>query len=194
MDVASAMDILRDHREDNYHPDSHILGCRLCAHAANKLTRNATQTTGSLVAHLRSESRTYWLTGTSAPCTGVFKPVWFERPVLPDIGPTPNGAFNPATLWWHHETFHRSILLDYPVRSKIFRQQKDELENSLLETAQNVPIENRAALTESAFERTRSATADWTEWVQDSPIQERGKWVYRRYWEKQNHKAGIDVR
>jgi len=194
MDVASTMDILRDHRDDNYHPDSHFLGSRLCAHAANKLTRNAAQTTGSLIAHLKESNHTYWVTGTSAPCTGVFKPVWFEGPVLPDLGPTPDGRFNPKTLWWHHEMLHRSILLDYCARIEIIRPQRDELEKDLLEAAVHMPRENRATLTESAFERAREATSDRTAQVQDNAIQKRGKWAFRRYWAKQNLKAGIVVR
>ena len=142
MDVTSTMDILRDHREDNYHPDSHFLGSRICAHAANKLARNATQTTGSMIAQLNGNNNTYWVTGTSAPCTGVFKPVWFEGPVLPDMGPTPDGGFNPDTLWWQHERLHRSILLDYGARINIIRQRRDELEKDLLETTKDMSREN----------------------------------------------------
>ena len=53
MDVLSAFRILRDHQELDYQPGSHFLGDRICAHAANKPARHASQTTGSLVAHLK---------------------------------------------------------------------------------------------------------------------------------------------
>jgi len=194
MDVASTMEILRDHRDDNYHPDSHFLGSRICAHAANKLARNATQTTGSLIAHLKGNNHTYWVTGTSAPCTGVFKPVWFEGSVLPNPGPPPDGRFNRETLWWHHEILHRSILLDYATRISAIRPQRDELEHDLSEATKDIPEGNRVPLTESAFERARKATGDWIAQVQDSPIRKRAKWTFCRYWTNQNLKAGIVVR
>ncbi len=56
---------------------------------------------------LQKECQTHWATGTSAPCLGVFKPIWIEGGVLPDIGPLPKGTFNPQTLWWQHERLHR---------------------------------------------------------------------------------------
>jgi dipeptidase len=191
MDAPAAMEILRDHREENYHPGSHLLGSRICAHAANKLTRNATQTTGSLVAHLKGSSHTYWATGTSAPCTGMFKPVWFGGQVLPDLGPIPDGRFNPKTLWWHHERLHRSILLDYGVRIGVIQSQRDALEKTFVQAALDTPREKRMALAESAFERSHRATADWTAQVREIPVQEKGHWIFRRYWGKQNLKAGF---
>ncbi|MBU2547864.1 MAG: C69 family dipeptidase, partial [Proteobacteria bacterium] len=118
---ARAMGILRDHGPNDYRPDAHLLIDRLCAHSANPLTRHAGQSTASMVAHLTSEAKTYWVTATSAPCTGVFKPVWFEGRVLPDIGPAPEGVFDPAAMWWRHELLHRSVLLDYPGRMAVYR-------------------------------------------------------------------------
>ncbi len=48
IDVPSVLRVLRDHQGDVYRPDGHLLCDRLCAHAANRLSRNATQSTGSL--------------------------------------------------------------------------------------------------------------------------------------------------
>jgi dipeptidase len=193
VDVPSALLVLRDHQEEEYRPDSHFLGNRLCAHAANRLSRNATQTTGSLIAHLTTDLHTYWVTGSSAPCTGVFKPVWFGGNPLPNMGPAPEGRFHPDALWWHHERLHRSVLLDYATRLEAYRNERDALEGESLEMAGRVPAHQRSDLTREAFERAREATGKWTEEVRSLPIRRQAKWNYRRYWRHQNRKAGIEI-
>ncbi len=194
IDVRSALRVLRDHRSKAYRPDRHLLGDRLCAHAANRVTRNATQTTGSLVAHLKGERYTFWATGTSAPCTGVFKPVWFGTSPLPDLGPTPGGRFNADSLWWHHERLHRSVLLDFPVRIHAYREERDALEGEFFDKAGHVPPGKESELTGTAFATAREATDRWIERVRSLPVQG-GVWRgYRRYWRRQNRKAGVDIR
>jgi dipeptidase len=192
-DVPSAMRVLRDHYEDGYRPDSHLFYDRLCAHASNRITRHSTQTTGSLVAHLAKNLYTCWATGTGAPCTGVFKPVWFGRHALPDMGPPPVGTFHPDALWWQHETLHRSVLLDYPTRLKAYREERDDLERTFLDSALDVPPEGRSDLTQRAFAQAREATFRWTGQVREMPIRCRANGAYRRYWRGQNRRAGIEV-
>ncbi len=193
IDVRFALHALRDHAGDAYRPDRHLLGDRLCAHAANRVTRNATQTTGSLIAHLKADLRTVWATGTSAPCTGIFKPVWFGSEPLPDIGPRPEGAFHPDALWWHHERLHRSVLLDYEARRKVYLHERDALEAEFLVRAGKVRTEQQAALTGEAFAEAREATDRWTEQVRGLPIERRTRWNYQRYWGHQNRKAGVEI-
>jgi len=191
MDVSSAIEILRDHKEKDYHPGSHLLGNRLCAHAANRLFRNASQTVGSLIAHLKPDIQTYWATGTSASCTGIFKPVWFEGNVVPDLGPVPDGIFNPKTLWWHHEKLHRSILLDYPTRIAAFKKERDDLEQLYIKQALNSEHGSRFNLSETIFEQARERTTKWITLVENLPIRSRSRVFYKRYWKKQNKKARI---
>jgi len=192
MDVSSAIEILRDHKEKNYHPASHLLGNRICAHAANRLFRNASQTVGSLVAHLKPDIQTYWATGTCAPCTGIFKPVCFEDNVVPDLGPIPDGIFNPKTLWWHHEKLHRSVLLDYPTRIAAFKKERDDLEQLYIKQALDTEYGSRFNLSETIFKQAREKTTKWTSLVENLPIRSRNRRVfYKRYWKKQNEKAQV---
>jgi len=193
MDPASVISILRDHRDEGYQPEDHLLIDRLCAHAANPLSRHS-QSTGSLVAHLKPKTRTYWATGTSAPCTGVFKPIWLEGNALPDIGPTPDGRFNPDTLWWYHEILHRSVLMDYQPRLEVFKEERDALERSLIEKAETVNPDERNALTQAAFQQAREKTTEWIDKVQGTPPGHQRNLIYRNYWKKQNKKAGIAAR
>ena len=191
--MSSALRVLRDHQGDGYRPDGHLLCDRLCAHAANRLSRNAAQSTGSLVAHLRAGLHTYWATGTSAPCTGIFKPVWFGPSPLPDIGPTPEGTFHPDVLWWHHERLHRSVLLDYPARINAYREERDALEGEPSSTGQSCRSGWRSELSSWAFTQAREATGRWTEQVRVPPIQGRARRHYRRYWRRQNRRAAIEI-
>jgi dipeptidase len=193
MDLFSATGILRDHQEHPYFPHKHLLGTRLCAHAANGLTRNATQSTGSLIAHLKPDIQTYWATGTSAPCTGIFKPIRFHGDTLPDVGPSPGARFNPDNLWWHHERLHRSVLLDFSTRLETFRPERDLLENSFIKKALDHRPYGPWVLTQQAFQQAREATEKWTRQVQERPLQNRAGWLYRHYWDRQNKKAQIVV-
>ena len=194
LDAAGAFGLLRDHRGgDSYRPDAHLLGDRLCAHAANGLTRHPTQSTGSLVAVLTPESRTFWATGTSAPCTGVFKPIWLEGDVLPDLGPAPEGTFREDSLWWRHERLHRRVILDHETRIQAFRGDRDRLEAEFLAAADTVAPEGRFALTREAFQRAFSAEDEWLEAVERTPVRRRPNAIYRSYWAKQNRKAGLEI-
>jgi dipeptidase len=151
------------------------------------------QSTGSLVAHLGTERPTFWVTGTSAPCTGIFKPVWFGSDPLPEIGPAPGGTYHPDTLWWYHERLHRNVLLDYANRLSVYREERDALETGFLEKAGSAGPDQQAALTAEAFACAREATERWTEQVRALPIKRRARRYYRRFWKRRNRKAQIEV-
>ena len=191
VDAAYAMKILRDHQEPDYRPDSHFLGNRICAHAANKLSRNASQTTGSLIADLKPDIQTYWATGTAAPCTSIFKPIWFGENVLPaDVRP-PDRTYSDATLWWQHEKLHRCVLPDFPTRLAYYVQQRDELEQKWLEKAETISISQQWELTQTAFSQARHETLQWIDRVQSVSASNRNSWRYNHYWQRQNQKAKI---
>jgi dipeptidase len=193
LSVSGVVKILRDHRDKDYRPASHLLGNRICAHAANKLTRNATQTTGSLIAHLKSDQHTYFATGTAAPCTGIFKPIWFNQNTLPDVGPAPGGYYDSESLWWVHEKLHRTALLDFATRVRTFQKERDEIESAWIKKADDIPNSGQWDLTQLAFRQARQKTLDWTDNIRSLPVQHPNKGVYRRYWKYQNKMAGVPV-
>lgn len=192
LNVQHGLDILRDHNHTSYRPDSHLLMGTVCMHAANGLTRNA-NTTGSLVAHLNQDANTFWATGTAAPCTGIFKPVRFGNRGLPEMGPLPGENFDPATLWWQHEALHRSILTDYPTRLKRFKKQREELEASFLKKAETRKPEDFFELTREAFQKSSELTDYWIKKFQNDPMETIPNRRYRRYWQKQNNEANMDM-
>jgi dipeptidase len=191
LDVPSALGILRDHHVPTYSPDTHLLLDRVCAHAANPLTRFAAQSTASFVAHLKADRQTYWATGTSAPCTGVFKPFWFEDKVLPDLGPPPAGHYDPAALWWNHEKLHRLVLADYRARIGVYRAERDQLEENFFERAAQASAGECWQVTRAAFQQAWEASQKWMGSLQELPVHKRPRAYYRHFWNRQNKKAGL---
>ena len=88
---------------------------------------------------------TYWLTGTSAPCTGIFKPVYLGGAGLPDLGPEPTGDYDPESLWWTHERLHRAVIRDYATRLPLYRAERDALEAKFLSEAAEIYEKYRGA-------------------------------------------------
>ncbi len=69
----------------------------------------------------------HWVTGTSAPCTSLFKPVLFETG-LPPQGAAPTDRFDAAASWWRHEQLHRAMLADFGPSLAALEGERDALE------------------------------------------------------------------
>ena len=192
-DVSNAVTMLRSHHALAYRPDKSLISDSICAHAGIPLTRHSTQTTGSMVARLKKDLSTFWFTGTSAPCTGIFKPIWFGEAVLPNLGTKPIGLYDPKSVWWRHELLHRSVLRNYQSRLTAYKNDRDLLESTFLTLADEVEERERFALTEEAFRRSEQNLELWLEKVRDVPAAPAPAFIYNRYWKRQNRKAGIEV-
>jgi secernin len=187
VDVASAMGLLRDHGDvgADWAPAHGVTGQTVCAHAGFGPVRVA-QTTGSMVAHVTADDITVWLTGTSAPCTSVFKPVWFEGG-LPDH-PRPGRRFDASTTWWHHELLHRDTLRSYPARIAAFAHERDALEGEFLAGAATAA--GRGAFTAECFARAAEAEEKWLVAVRGTPAAGTPA-LYRRAWRTWDDLAGM---
>ena len=159
----------------------------------------SSQSTGSLVAHLTPSGATVWLTGTSAPCTSTFKPVWVDVD-LPDLGPRPRGVFDPSTLWWRHELLHRATLVDYPHRHRRYAAERDEIESPLLADAPTpaAAAAARTSFTREAFSLVDEAEQRWTAAIRDLPVtrsvaQSLRQSLYRRAWRGFDRAARVPV-
>ncbi|RLC74896.1 MAG: peptidase U34 [Chloroflexi bacterium] len=197
---------LRDHGPQSgadpaWNPGKGMLTDTLCVHAGFGPLRPS-QSTGSMVAHLSPDLSTYWLTGTSSPCTSIFKPVYLGGAGLPDLGAEPTGDYGPDSLWWNHERLHRAVIRDYAARLPLYREERDALEAAFLSEAaemyekyQSASEEERAsalaAFTASCFERASEATARWTETVSSAPVQRRPSRLFSMAWNKFNQQASF---
>ncbi|MBN1881928.1 MAG: C69 family dipeptidase [Deltaproteobacteria bacterium] len=197
------MTILRDHGEGDgeFRPERGFFMNKVCMHAANGLSRNS-QSTASMVSHLTGGINTHWVTGTSAPCTSVFKPFFFEAKELPggtgDVGET----YSEDSAWWRHERLHRAVLRDYPTMIKTYREERDGLEESFIaEATEAVDGSSKGGaakkgaalrdLSRSCFKRANDAEETWTKRVEATKIEKRAGGSFGSYWKKQNRKAKI---
>ena len=191
IDIPLAFKILRNHKHKNYNPGSHLLMDSVCVHAGNGLTRNS-GTTGSFVADLGKGGNIFWATGTAGPCTGIFKPIWLEGDVLPDLGPAPKGIYNPETLWWQHEKLHRSVLKDYS-RVSLYWEERDKMETFFCKKVFTSAKKDRIKITRQTFAKSRLATENWIKKVESHPAKNSLNPVFNLYWKKQNKKAGLKL-
>lgn len=187
IDVHTAFHLLRDHGEagPGWAPDKGVTGQTVCAHAGFGPIRVA-QSTGSMVAHVTADDVTVWLTGTSAPCTSVFKPVWFDGG-LPD-GPRPGKRFDASTMWWRHELLHRETLSSFPERIAAFASDLGDLQRELVDGA--AATGDRAAYTAECFARAADAEEKWLVAVRGTPAAPTSA-LYRRAWRTWNDSAGM---
>jgi dipeptidase len=149
-----------------------------CVHAGGLVA--SSQTTASWVADLRPGANLHWVTGTSAPCTGLFKPVRVEEPLA--LGAVPSGQADSESLWWRHERFSRQVLANPAELGPLFQETRDRVEEGWL----NNPPEPQAAFAEGD-----RLLAQWTGAVSARRAKDvRPIWV-RRYWARRNRWAGL---
>lgn len=172
----------------------------ICMHYGEGLIRNS-QTTGSLVAHLRPDgTATFWLTGTSAPCLSVFKPFYLDGswPDWPEdvalaLGPEPSGVYDPDCLWWQGEALHRAVLADYPTRAAVFAADRNMLERRLIaeEAESGRAPGNLASFMAWALAESRAALRAWHARVAATPVRHPAPWWYRKRWQALTRAAGM---
>jgi secernin len=196
--VADMVGMLRDHGPKagpDWTPSRGLTGADICMHAGFGPVRRS-QSTGSLVSHMRADGQTHWVTATSAPCTGVFKPIWLDAG-MPETGPAPTATYDEATLWWRHEALHRALLRDYAVRLPLYASERDQLEAGFLaaeEDCRHVSAPERLSFSRRCFDQAADATVRWTKAVQAMPVDTGMPWLYERAWHGRNREAGMPSR
>ena len=194
--VGDLIALLRDHgpaaEADPAWTPADLVGRTICMHAGPGDRRS--QTVGSLVAELRAERATCWVTGTSAPCLSLFKPVLLETG-LPDHGPAATDRADPASLWWRHEQLHRRVIEAYAPRLAAIAPERDRLEAGFREridavlTADSGPDRRRAAV-DACWREAAEAEARWLAALAGAARPEGGGSAYRRSWRRLDQVAG----
>jgi len=179
-DVGDLARALRDH-SDSVQPRYHLINGAMaapCMHAGGLLA--ASQTTASWLAELRPGKVQHWVTGTAAPCTGLFKPVRVDEPV--DLGPAPTDRADPASLWWRHERLHRRVMRDPSRLMPLFVDERDAIEARWWAA----PPEPQAA-----FAEADRRLAEWTARVAAVRGQDTRPYWVRRYWRVRDRRASL---
>ena len=194
IDVPFAMELLRDHGAKagkDWQPGRGLIGAEVCMHASFGPVR-VSQTTGSMISHLTSDQVTHWMTATAAPCTSIFKPVWMDAG-LPDLGPSPDGMYNEATIWWQHENLHREILRDYATRIRENLSQRNALETKFIAESHdqlNASAEQRLKITKRCFDESFKLETQWLDRISHSTIQHARPFLDKVAWRKFDREAG----
>lgn len=177
--VGELMAVLRDHHGASQ-PVYHFVNGGLnapCVHAGGAIT--SSQSTASWVCELQADRRAHWVTATSAPCTGIFKPVHVERPV--DYGAHARDVADDS-LWWRHEAIHRAIMRNPLELAPHFMPERDELEQRWLATPPD---------SETAFGQAGELLDRWLEKLRTLSAQDvRPPWT-RKYWNQRNRTANL---
>ncbi len=186
---AAMMAILRDHGEAADWTPANTERRTICMHAAEGARRS--QSVASMVSELKPGRRVHWVTGTSAPCVSLFKPVLFETG-LPPQGPAPSDRFDGRTLWWRHERLHRAMLADFDLALDALEPGRDALEAGFMarmDAALDAGGEAPGHAVAECWAEAASAEQRWLSAVQKAGPAGRG--AHGRSWARLNHVAGL---
>lgn len=195
INVQDMINTLRNHVPDGaftWEPQSGLFTEDICMHVGFGPIRDS-QCTSSIVFHLDPAHPTVFFTGTSAPCTSIFKPVWLDA-ALPDTGPVPADTYDPASLFWRHERLHRATIRDYEARFATYRGDRDALEAEFVAGGLRQAAASASQRAEYAAEclaRAGGAEAEWLKRVEGVRAQPRGAWLYEWAWGKFNKQSRI---
>ncbi len=188
--IESMMATLRSHKSEHFDPQSSITEVDVCMHAGFGPIR-VSQSTASMVVYLDKTNPIIFATGTSAPCTSIFKPFWMDSASSLNLGPAPTSQTD-SSLYWTHEKLHRATLLNYPERIKTYAADRDEMEKRFIEGALNLSEASpkiRADYSNQCLAESLAAEADWLKRVEAVPA--RKTFLHSTAWNGFNKKAGI---
>jgi dipeptidase len=192
LSVSTMMSVLRDHADahHDWSPDNGLTGADVCMHAGFGPIRGS-QSTASLVSYLHPEQALHFATGSSAPCTSLFKPVWMDVD-LPVESAAPTGVFSSQNLFWRHELLHRATLADYANRISLYRRARDEMEERFIQAASKLHHQSAAernALTKECFAQAEQAEAEWLDQVCSQPVKDPPGFFFTLAWKGFNRQA-----
>jgi secernin len=148
-----------------------------CAHASWLRTRQAGQTTGSMVSRLHADGSKQWLTGTSSPCLSVFKPVRLGERLL-TTGPAPGDGYDQESLFWRHERLHRRVLCDYPRQKVLFDARRQALQKKFDSISAGSDFQD-------CWNEHLEVIPDWADLLTIKNSSRARLSLFNRYWEKQ---------
>lgn len=182
---------LRSHRDEiNFSPDKGLTGADLCMHAGFGPIRKS-QTTGSMVVENDGEKLVVWVTGSSAPCLSLFKPMLLEQNEN-YFGERPSINYDSSSYWWKQERIHRTILLNYQELSKEYQKERDEMENSFVHDFSD--SSNQLRTIENCFEKAKIFQDKWVELLKKKKINKNVNILYSSFWKNNNKLAEFPIK
>ena len=190
--IESMMSTLRHHADKNFDPQHSVSRVDVCMHAGFGPIRTS-QSTASMVVYLDKNNPIIFATGTSAPCTSIFKPFWLDAASSLNLGPAPTSQTDSSSIFWTHEKLHRITLLNYPERIKTYAADRDEMEKRFIQGAlklRSATATERAEFTDQCLAESAAAEAEWLKRVEKVPVRSK-PFLYSMAWNGFNKKANI---
>lgn len=192
--VQSMMATLRNHKHAAFDPQDTVTSVDVCMHAGFGPIR-VSQSTASFVVHLDGQRPLIFATGTSAPCTSVFKPFWMDTVSATDLGQAPSSKAD-SSLYWTHEKLHRATLLNYADRIKTYESDQAEMEKRFVEGAlqlhiSGAPAKERAEFSQHCLEENLAAETEWLKRVEAVPA--KPKALHSLAWKGFNKRANLEI-
>ncbi len=195
IDTQSLMSLLRMHHpeENDWRPDRSLTEWTVCVHKGFGPIR-ASQTTGSMVSRLSHDGDLHFLTGTSAPCTSFFKPVWLDLKLPTSTEPIPGNRYDEKTTWWRHERVHRKILQNFQANLAMYQRERKEPEEKIINRSMgaiggSAPI--RQSIEDEGFSISEKLDEKFLDQMQSSSDQTNQGLLHRFEWQGHNQKAGF---
>lgn len=194
IDLRNMFAALRSHgmTSQAYKPERGLTGATVCMHAGFGPIRES-QSVASMVADISPQGITFWLTGTSAPCTSIFKPVWLEAG-CPEEAILPQGKYDRVSSYWQHELVHRSLLKNYSRNYEKVKSALAELEEKFIINSAGVGKETnemKYEFTRQAFFESLQVDRELFALLQREKTPPTG-YLYQQAWKKFNQEAEID--
>ena len=191
--IETMMATLRHHASEPFDPQKGVTNVDICMHAGFGPIR-ISQSTASMVAHLDKNNPLIFATGTSAPCTSVFKPFWMDCASFLTDEPVPTSQADSTSLFWTHERLYRAVLQNYPECLQTYAADRDEMEKRFIEGAlklKNAPARERGEFSKECLRESRAAEAEWLKRVESVPAKK--TILSTLAWNGFNAKAGLNA-
>jgi len=184
IDVGYMKRILRSHCNDkvgNFRSGSMK---SICMHGGGVIS---SQTTGSMIAQLRSGSITLWCTNTSLPCLSLYKPYWFIE--NKELFFTEEQQSEAVEYWKKNELLHRMVLNGQIADISSFTAKRDEVEAQLMKLADQVKSDEDKI---EVMRLAKQSEQELCKILSDSiSTAKKKRWnlnlYYNWYWKKQNN-------
>jgi dipeptidase len=195
IDVQSLVNLLRLHNPEGskWRPDRSLTEWTVCVHKGFGPIR-ASQTSGSIISRLSHDGDLHFLTGTSAPCTSFFKPVWMDLKLPTANDPKPGNSYEERTMWWRHERVHRKILENFEAYLSAYQKDRNKSEAELIHkslSAIGKPGPVRQSIEDEGFSTSYLLDNAFLEHTRINPEPIKQGWLHRIEWRGHNQKAGF---
>ncbi|NHJ06176.1 MAG: hypothetical protein EAX90_15215, partial [Candidatus Heimdallarchaeota archaeon] len=113
------------------------------------------------------------------------------------IGSKTTEYYHKENIWWRHEVLHRLVLNDYSNRIEVYKNERDELEEKVIEQVsrllevlddkdKNEISHISREFTMKQFSEARLREENWIKKIIDMPVNSKLPIFYRAFWKKRN--------